>query len=102
MSRPNHRWYGNVIRAIRYYPELNNAEQLSPREQEEREAVKTAIADIGRQRDGADVLKIVEMVDWGKTHTLDGAAFRLHMSGPTARRRRDRFVRAVARNMRYF
>jgi len=102
VSRPNNRWYGNVIRAIRYYPELNLSEQLSPRESEEREAVKTAISDIGRQRDGTDVLKIVEMVDWSKTHTLDGAAMRLHMHVNTAKARRSRFIRAVAKNMRYF
>lgn len=133
MSRPNHRWYGNVIRAIRYYPALIEAKndmqgasmtanysgmpkgggpsrstencamrQLSPREEEEMEAVQMAIEDIGRQRDGGEVLKIVELVDWRKTHTLEGAAMQLHMCEKSVRIRRDRFVRAVAKNMRYF
>lgn len=101
MSRPRHRWYWNVIRAIRYYPELASAEQISPRELEELDAVRTAIENIGRQKDGDEALRVVEMVDWRKTHTIEGAAYKLNMSEKTARNRRSRFIREVARNMRY-
>jgi phage transcriptional activator, RinA family len=132
MSKPTYKWYGNVIRAIGYYPNLlaekkdkqgasitasysgmprsgqpsrtseNCAmRQLSPREEEELEAVRLAIEDIGRQRDGRDILRIVEMVDWARTHTLQGAADRLHISERTARALRSRFIYAVAKNMRY-
>ncbi|MFR1051501.1 MAG: hypothetical protein ACLSE7_07200 [Lachnospirales bacterium] len=75
--------------------------ELSGREEEELQAVSAAIEDIGRQRDGKTVLQIIEMVDWGKTHTIDGAAMRLHMSEKTIRRKRNRFVLMVAKNFRY-
>lgn len=76
--------------------------QLSPREEEELDAVRMAIDDIGRQRDGGEILKIVKLVDWEKTHTVDGSAMELHMHVNTAKSRRSRFIRAVAKNMKYF
>lgn len=132
MSKPRHKWYGNVIRTIRYYPTLE-AEKgaltsqsitagysgmprasepsrateacalrcLSPREEEEIDAVRGAIIEISRQQDGDDVLKIVKMVDWKKTHTIDGAAGVIPVSPRTAKRMRGRFVLAVARRLRY-
>lgn len=114
------------MRVIRYYPEMllqrealrsvshndgvhtaasrtteNIAlRQLSPREEEDIDAVQRAIEDVGRQRDGAEVLRVVELVDWGP-YTVQGAAVKLHMDRNTAGARRWRFIMAVARNLRY-
>lgn len=128
MSKYKHSWRPNVERIVRYYPELRDRKAelrkvshsedgvhtaatrttenialrlLSPREEEELYAVETAIEDIGRQRDGREILRIIELVDWSRRCNIAQAAFRLHMDRSTAARRRGRFLYAVARNLKY-
>lgn len=75
--------------------------ELSPREQQELEAVERAIEDIGRQKDGAQVLKVVELYHWVGIYNLDTVAEFAHTTTITAKRRNARFVYAVARNLGY-
>jgi len=73
--------------------------QLSPQEEKLIDAVDRAIEEIRRHRDGADVLRIVEMVDFKRSHTMDGAALAIHMHRVTASNKRTRFVDMVGKNM---
>ena len=74
---------------------------LSPREEEELDAIELAVQQIGRKYDGQEILKIIEMVDWRKTHTVEGAGMVLFKDKNTTQRLRAKFVYAVAKNMRY-
>lgn len=75
--------------------------QLSDREEEIVYAVGKAVEEIKRHADGHEVLAVVKLVDWDRSHGTDEAAYKLHMSERTARSRRNRFIYAVAKNMHY-
>lgn len=125
MSKYRHWWRPDIVRFIRAYPDLRLRKealrsvshsmdgvhtaptratenialrQLSPFEEKILDAVQLAIEDIGRSRDGREVLAIVEMVDWGR-YSVEGAALKLHISPETAKRRRGRFISEVANNL---
>lgn len=70
---------------------------LSPSDQREYEAVRAAIRETKRLRDGAEQLKLIDMVFWRQTHTLQGAAEVCHVSYRTARRWHGSFILTVAR-----
>lgn len=72
---------------------------LTAREQEAVEAVDKAIEEIRRQRDGETVLKIVTMVDFKRSHTIEGAAMVLYMHRVTASDKRTRFIDTVGKNL---
>lgn len=72
---------------------------LTVREQEAVEAVDKAIEEIRRQRDGETVLKIVTMVDFKRSHTIEGAAMVLYMHRVTASDKRTRFIDMVGKNL---
>lgn len=72
---------------------------LTAREQEAVEAVDKAIEEIRRQRDGETVLKIVTMVDFKRSHTIEGAAMVLYMHRDTAGDKRTRFIDLVGKNL---
>lgn len=64
----------------------------------ERNAVMQAIEETRTLRAGEDVLKLVDMMYWKRTHTVEGAAMQIHVSATTAINWHRRFLRAVARN----
>lgn len=70
--------------------------ELPSTEQREYEAVRRAIATTERYRDGLDRLKIIKMMYWDKTHTMEGAALMIPCSIATAKRWNGEFVRLVA------
>lgn len=75
--------------------------QLPPAEELWVNAVERATEEILRHRDGREVMAIVQMVDYQRTHSVEGAALALHMGSETARRRRARFIYSVARYAHY-
>ena len=75
--------------------------QLKPREEADLDAVLATIQTVGRWRDGGLILRLVELVDWQKTHTIQGAADALHLSKSTAVRLRSRLIYELLRNMEY-
>jgi len=75
--------------------------QLPPAEELWVNAVERATEEIKRHRDGREVLKIVKMVDYDRTHSVEGAAQALHMDRATAWRRRCRFIYTVAKYAHY-
>lgn len=125
--RDKFRWYGLVVKIIRNYPEMKLAKEamrsvshsddgihtqasrttenialrmLSEREEQDLDAVEQAIEDIGRSRDGGEILRIVDAVDW-QGYKLNLIADKMYMHRNTAARLRRKFIYAVARNLGY-
>lgn len=92
MSKPKYQWWGYVKSMIRRYPDECT--------KEERVAVEAAIEQTGRARDGADRLRLIEMVLIQKSHTLSGAATEVPCSERTAQRYHADFIKVVAKNFR--
>lgn len=76
--------------------------QLPPAEELWVDAIQQATEEIMRHKDGKDVMEIVRMVDYRRTHSVEGAAQALHMDRVTAWRRRARFIYCVAKYAHYF
>ena len=74
---------------------------LSAEEERCLRAVEKAIEDVGRQQTGGEVLRVVEMYHWRGVRNFETVGDLLHMSRNTAKRRNDKFVAAVARNLGY-
>lgn len=72
--------------------------ELPRNAQREYEAVKRAIESTSRKVDGAERLRLIDMVFWRQTHTINGAALVLHISERTAREWHRMFIWAVAEN----
>jgi len=72
---------------------------LSPQEEKLVDAVDRAIAEISHHRDGAEVLRIVKMVDFDRRYTVEGAAMALYMHRVTASEKRTRFIDLVGKYM---
>lgn len=73
--------------ALRELPEINRREM---------EAVRQAIAETLTLDTGQERLQVIRCVFWDKTHTLEGAAMKLHISYVTARRWHGEFIKKVA------
>lgn len=71
--------------------------ELPHTEQKEYDAVVGAISMTKRLKDGEERLRLIEMVFWRKTHTLQGAAIACHVSYGTAKRWHNKFIEATAR-----
>lgn len=73
--------------------------ELPDQDQREYEAVKRAIETTKGLRTGTDRMKLISMVFWKRSHTLEGAAFNVHCSYRTAVRYHSDFIILVAKNM---
>lgn len=74
---------------------------LSPREEDDLRAVEKAIEEVGCQELGSEVLRVVELYHWRGVRNFETIGDMAHMSERTARRRNERFISAVARNLHY-
>ena len=72
--------------------------ELPSTQQREYEAVRRAVEATGRYRNGADRLKVIRLVLWDRSHTLEGAALTVPCSYMTARRYHCDFIIHVAKN----
>lgn len=61
-------------------------------------AVDGAIESTEKMKDGLGRMKIIQMVHWGRKHTLEGAALSIPCDRATAARWQKRFFEEVARN----
>lgn len=68
---------------------------LHPEEQREYEAVTAAILKTQGLAHGSIVLRMIDLVHWKRSHTLDGAAMSLGISSATAKRYHAEFIRSV-------
>ena len=73
--------------ALRELPEINRREL---------EAVRQAIEETQGMPNGEERLEMVRLVFWKRTHTLEGAAMKCHVSYVTARRWHGEFIKGVA------
>lgn len=74
---------------------------LSPREEAIIDAVDAATAEMLRCRDGKTVMTIVELVDYKRSHTMQGAAMAAYVSLRNATEKRSRFLYAVGKKLGY-
>lgn len=109
MSRPRYRWWGYAKNCIRDYPALcaaaeerGKAGRKRARREDERDrlAVKLAEEETLEKTDGEMRMEIIRMIYWRKSHNMQGAALRCHVSYSTARRWHGQFVRAVGRHLK--
>ena len=109
MSKPRYRWWGYAKNCIRDYPALCAAAEerrksgcrRTGRRDDERDrlAVERAEAETLEKPDGELRMDIIRMIYWKRTHNMQGAAMRCHVSYATARRWHGAFVRAVGRHL---
>ena len=72
---------------------------LTRQQERELEAVEKAIRSTRRGPDGKIRLKVVELVYFRDTHTIEGAAQQVHVSYWTAQKWTDSFIRLVGKNL---
>jgi hypothetical protein len=65
-------------------------------EQREYDAVLSAITETKMKPDGHERIKMIDLVFWRRSHTLQGAAIKCNVSGRTARRWHTEFIKATA------
>lgn len=90
--------YGEHVRSktVGSSTEIAALRELPLTAQREYEAVKCAADTTSRLIDGAERLRLVDLVFWRRTHTLAGAAMQCHVSYRTAQRWHGEFIRLVA------
>jgi len=73
--------------------------QLSEKEQERIEAVERAIHETARRPLGQQRLRVIDMVFFRRSHTLNGAAEAVHVSYWTAGNWQREFIKRVAKRL---
>ncbi len=74
---------------------------LPPAEAALVDAIGSALDEISRRRDGDYIVRLIDLVYFRQTHTIQGAAAVLNMSEKTARRRHGDFIILTARKLGY-
>ena len=70
--------------------------ELPPEKQRELEAVRGAVeSTLAHKGTGRERLELIRLVYWANTHTLEGAALKLHISYWTAQRWNGDFIETV-------
>lgn len=72
--------------------------ELPTTKQREYEAVRRAIEETELKPNGKEVIEIINLYLWKRSHTLEGAAVKTHVGVRTAKRYHGDFVRTVAKN----
>jgi hypothetical protein len=75
--------------------------QLGSRDEEELEAVLQTINTASKWPNGEETLRMVEMVDWKRTHTVRGAEIALELGDSAGRDLRRKFIYELAKNLGY-
>lgn len=69
--------------------------ELRPEQQRRLDSVRNAIATTNRYRNGRDRLKIIDLVYWKRTHTLQGAALHCNYCYDTVQEWNAAFIELV-------
>lgn len=80
--------------------ELTAMREFPPDKQRKLDAVRRAISTTGRYRNAKDRLRVIDLVYWQQTHTLQGAAQHCHYSWETAQEWNAAFIELVDAYMR--
>lgn len=70
--------------------------------QREYDGVVSAIDETLTRADGVERLRLIDLIFWHKTHTLEGAAMQCNVSYATAKNWHNDFIRMVAKYMDLF
>lgn len=97
MGKRHYKWWGYIKAIIQEYPRSRSSE-LSGVELREHEAVKKAVDETLKMDGAANRLKVISMVCWERTQTLEGAALSIPCDRATAARWQRRFFEEVAKN----
>lgn len=89
MSTPRYGWWAYAKWMIRSYKGGGLMTKA------ERAAVADAIAETEQLVDGAERLRLIDLVLWKRTHTLQGAAMEVYVSERTAQEWHRQFIRLV-------
>lgn len=97
MSNPRCGWWPYAKWMIRVYDEDRRIPNKKKRRlaDDEFSAVETAIEETKKRIDGAERLRLIDLVLWKRTHTLQGAAMAVHVSERTAQEWHRQFIRLV-------
>lgn len=90
VSKPRYGWWGYAKWMVRSY----KGGTLMTRE--EIDAVDAAVEETKQIPDGAERLKLIDLVLWKRTHTLQGAAMVVYVSERTAQEWHRQFIYLVA------
>lgn len=97
MSKPRYGWWGYVKWMIRQYP-AREGKYIQGKALDERMAVQRAIDQTMKLDNGQDRLRVVDLVFFKQTHTLEGAALMVPCSYDTAQKYHAQFIKLVAKN----
>ncbi len=89
-------WWRYIKDITQKYP--CNIDNLSGAALRDYEALCAAIETTKQMADGQSRLKVIKLLYWDKTHTLDGAALAVNCSRRTAASWQRQFFEEVARN----
>ncbi len=89
MSKPRYGWWPYAKWMIRSY----KGGGLMTKD--ERAAVEAAIKETEQLADGGERLRLIDLVLWKRTHTLQGAALACYVSERTAQEWHRQFIRLV-------
>lgn len=97
MSKLHYPWWGYVKSIVRDYA-TQCMEDLTGVAVTNYEAVLEAVTATERMTDGQNRLKVIQMVHWDRTHTIEGASRVIPCGSATAIRWQRAFFEEVARN----
>lgn len=89
MSKPRYGWWPYAKWMIRSY----KGGGLMTKD--ERAAVEAAVKETEQLADGGERLRLIDLVLWKRTHTLQGAAMEVYVSERTAQEWHRQFIRLV-------
>lgn len=97
MKSGHYSWWPYVREIVRSYGGGGNG-PLSGAALADYEAVARAVADTERLSDGQDRLRLIRLVYWDRTQSLDGVAMEVPCGRATAFRWQRQFFETVARH----
>ena len=74
---------------------------LPPAEAALVDAISSALDEASHRRDGEYIVRLIDLVYFRQTHTIQGAATALHMTEKTARRKHGDFITTTAKKLGY-
>lgn len=89
MSKPRYGWWSYAKWMIRSYKGGGLMTKA------ERAAVEAAVKETEQLADGGERLRLIDLVLWNRTHTLQGAALACYVSERTAQEWHRQFIRLV-------
>jgi len=98
MSRPCYYWFTFLQRTLERFPD-KLVQDDTYQSNLALVAIRKTIEEIRCGRDGEDKVKLIEMVYFKKSHSVDGASLVLHVSERTAHRWNSEFIYALGMRM---